>query len=973
MAENSTASGWKSKVGQWQWLLFLLLMGAALVVVCPEMLKPGYVSWSNDTSLGAYKTASANLPDVYTGHWIDGNWIGIEDPANAPTVSAILEQLTSPVLFEKIFPPFTMWLLGFSAWLLFRQLKFAPAVCIIGGLAAGLNMHCFSNATWGLGNWNVAISMIFFTFSVLITDSIRARWSKAVFAGLAVGMAVMEAFDSGAILSVYAGVFILFYCWITAPSLGARISGSLATIIAVVIFAVLIAASTISTLVNTSVRGIQGMGQTAAEKAQRWEGATIWSLPKIETLRIFIPGLYGYRLDNYDTTADKAGVYWGRVGEDPRLTALSSSDAKTRVEMAKSLATYAPGIPPEELKILEGDDVDARAVVVEQVSGRYGLQRRHTGSGEFSGLLVTLLALFGLANSWRRQQMPYSRNERLIVWFWGLAALFSLMAAWGRFSFLYAVLYKIPYFSTIRNPIKFLHPFNLSLIILAGFGLEALARNYLKAAAPAPESAAKPAKSEPSRSPKAEPPKPAKIEASELALFDKAWISGLAGAVIVTGLFYWIYVGSHSTTAKHVFQNLTQYVAHQGFAEDASAPPPHAGDIAAFCLTEIGWFVLFLGLSAGTIACVLTGVLGGRKAVAAWLALGAIMACDLGRADRPWVRYYNYQEKYSMNPIVDILRHEPWEHRVAAKLAPNDFSYSLCFGEYGILGNICHWWLENDFPYNNIEAVDFDQLSRPPLMELNYLGAFSPRSEATGGQVNPAAPVRLWKLCNAGYLLCPADVVPVLNERADPGRRGFQIRARFDLEPKPWVTQPEDAGDYIAVTNASGKFALVELTDALPRAKLYANWQIPADDASTLQLLASDIFDMDKNVLVASNTPVPPPATPEADPGTVQITEYKPKEVHLHATNPKTPAVLLLNDHTSENWHAWVDQKPVQPLRCNYIMRGVYLTPGDHTVDFRYQPPLGSFYVTLAAMAVGFLLALWTIYIHFSPVVRTPK
>jgi hypothetical protein len=973
MPENSTASGLKLKVGKWQWLLFLLLMGAALTAVCPEILKPDYVSWSNDTSLGAYKTASANLPDVYTGHWIDGNWLGIEDPANAPTVSAILEQLTSPVLFEKIFPPFTMWLLGFSAWLMFRQLKFASAVCVIGGLAAGLNMHCFSNATWGLGNWNVAISMMFFAFSVLITDAIRQRWIKAVLAGLAVGMAVMEAFDSGAILSVYAGVFILFYCWITEPALNTKVSRSLGTIIVVVVFALLIAASTISTLVNTSVRGIQGMGQTAAEKAERWEGATIWSLPKIETLRIFIPGLFGYRLDNYDTTVDKAGVYWGKVGEDPRVTALNSNDAKTRMETAKSLAIHTPGIPPEEMKMLEGEDADARAVVVNDVAGRYGLQRRHTGSGEFSGLLVTLLAIFGLANSWRRRQMPYTRNERLIIWFWALAALFSMMAAWGRYSFLYALLYKIPYFSTIRNPIKFLHPFDLSLIILAGFGLEALYRNYLKAPAQPDEPAAKPAKPEAARLQKAEAPKPAKAAPPRLALFDKGWILGLTLAIVVTGLIYWVFAGSHSTTAKHVLQRLTQHITHQGFAEDAPAPPPHATDIAAFALGEIGWFVLFLVLSAGTIACVLTGVLSGRKAIGAWLVLGAIMVCDLGRADRPWVRYYNYQEKYSMNPIVDILRHEPWEHRVAAKLAPNDFSYTLCPGEFGLLGSICHWWLENDFPYNNIQAIDFDQLSRPPVMELNYLGAFSPRSDATGGQLNPAPPVRLWKLCNAGYLLCPAEVVPFLNERADPGRRGFQIRARFDLEPKPWVTnQPEDAGDWTAVTNATGKFALVELTDALPRAKLYANWQVPADDASALQLLSSDIFDMDKSVLVASNTPVPAPASPNDDPGKVQITGYKPKEVHLHAT-AKTAAVLLLNDHTSENWHAWVDQKPVEALRCNYIMRGVYLTPGDHTVDFRYQPPLGSFYVTVAAMAVGILLAIWTIFVHFSPGRRVGK
>ena len=942
MAVNATESGSKFKLGKWQWLVFLMVMGVALTIVCPEMLKPHFVSWSNDTALGAYKTASARLPDVYTGHWIDGNWIGIETPANAPTVSSILEEvLIAPELFEKIFPPFTMWLLGFSAWLFFCQLKFAPAVCIIGGLAAGLNMHCFSNATWGLGNWNVAISMMFFAFAALATDAIRQGWIKAVFAGLAIGMAVMEAFDSGAILSVFAGVFVLFYCCITEPTLTG--TGFL-----VVVFAFLIAASTISSLVNTSVRGIQGMGQSAEQKAKRWSEATMWSLPKIETLRIFIPGLYGYRLDNYDTTPDKAGVYWGKVGETPQITALNSSDRQTRVDMANALH-----LPPEAVKILESDVVEDREAIVDSIAGSSGMQRRHTGSGEFSGLLVSLLALFALANTWRRQPMPYSRNERLIVWFWGLAALFALMAAWGRYSFLYALLYKIPYVSTIRNPIKFMHPFNVAWIILAGFGLEALYRNYLKTPAPLEVIPAKPAPPEKGKSSKTETAKPVVAEAKPMPRFDKGWIIGLTLAGVAAALVFWIYAGSHSSVARHTLKRLAEYVGHQGFRE------VWGERIASFAIGEMGWFVLFFCLAAGTIACIMTGVLSGRNALWAWLGLGMIMFCDLSRADRPWVRYYNYEEKYSMNPIVDFLKHEPYEHRVAAKLPP-DGGYALCrTDEDQVLGLVCHWWLENDFPYNNIESLDFDQLNRRPELEAAYLGAFA---GTTGNQFDLAAPVRLWKLCNARYVICPTEVVPFLNSQGDPMQHGFQIHARFDLEPKPWVTQPEDHGDYTAVTNNNGKFALVELTDALPRAKLYANWQIPADDATALQSLASYAFDITKTVLVSSN--VPPPATPDTDPGTVQITDYQPKEVHLHA-NAKTAAVLLLNDRTAPDWHVWVDKNPATPLHCNYIMRGVYLTPGEHTIEFRYQPPLGSFYVTLAAIVAGALLAIWTICTHW--------
>ena len=132
-------------------------------------------------------------------------------------------------------------------------------------------------------------------------------------------------------------------------------------------------------------------------------------------------------------------------------------------------------------------------------------------------------------------------------------------------------------------------------------------------------------------------------------------------AAAAAGLVWWVYVAANTGPSRHLLDRLTAHIQHQGFAEEWGAR------IAAFALGEAGWFVLFLGLSAGVVACILTGVLRGRRAVWAWVVLCAIMICDLSRADQPWVRYFNYQEKYADNDIVKILRQEPWEHRVAAE------------------------------------------------------------------------------------------------------------------------------------------------------------------------------------------------------------------------------------------------------------------------------------------------------------------
>jgi hypothetical protein len=67
--------------------------------------------------------------------------------------------------------------------------------------------------------------------------------------------------------------------------------------------------------------------------------------------------------------------------------------------------------------------------------------------------------------------------------------------------------------------------------------------------------------------------------------------------------------------------------------------------------------------------------------------------------------------------------------------------------------------------------------------------------------------------------------------------------------------------------------------------------------------------------------------------------------------------VLLLNDRFDPHWSVLVDGKPAELLLCNFIMRGVYLTPGQHTVEFVFSLPNKPLYVTLAALIVGLGLA----------------
>ena len=46
----------------------------------------------------------------------------------------------------------------------------------------------------------------------------------------------------------------------------------------------------------------------------------------------------------------------------------------------------------------------------------------------------------------------------------------------------------------------------------------------------------------------------------------------------------------------------------------------------------------------------------------------------------------------------------------------------------------------------------------------------------------------------------------------------------------------------------------------------------------------------------------------------------------------------MLADAFDPDWQVFVDGKKSEVLRCNYVMRGVYLEPGHHNVEFRFRP-----------------------------------
>jgi hypothetical protein len=315
--------------------------------------------------------------------------------------------------------------------------------------------------------------------------------------------------------------------------------------------------------------------------------------------------------------------------------------------------------------------------------------------------------------------------------------------------------------------------------------------------------------------------------------------------------------------------------------------------IAGFSLSQVAWFLLFFAVALWLVTLVLSGAFAGRKAKWAGVALGLFLVVDLGRADLPWVVTWDYEQKYASNPIIDKMKDKPYEHRVA--LLPRYFSDPGFLQAFRLpkewadleayLGQLYSIeWAQHHFLYYNVQSLDLIQMPRYPEDLLAFENALQPR---TMSQL-PGLLLRRWELTNTRYLLGAAVFLDLLNQGFDPGLQRFRNAERFNILPKPGIVHPTKLTELTAVAATNGNFALFEFTGALPRAKLYSNWQMAIGDQAavtelrtnalnaadaevlkqgatndflTLQKLTSPSFDPEKTVLLAEPVPGSPSAT----------------------------------------------------------------------------------------------------------------
>ena len=405
--------------------LFALGLLLFALLVFRSLLAPDAVLFCTDDNVGAMSQRKALLPDAFIRGWNDRVFIGVREPVMPTWTNLLLWGLPLRVFHNGIHALDLVLASLFLAALLRRRGVGWPG-CVVGVLTAYWVGSNFTLTYAGhIGKFGV---LMFAALALWLTDiaagSGRRAAAWSLLAGGAWGGMFLEQADLALFFAAALGVFVPL--WIYARHRGSRVEW-IRRVLPMAGAAALIAFHPLWSGFETSIRGA---AVESGDAETRWNFITQWSWPPEETVDFVAPGFTGWR------TNEPAGPYWGRMGRSPEGTPRGEGLRNFKLENQ-----YIGAIP----------------------------------------LLLALLAIAGAVRRGRRTdpgEPAESVMRRRETFVWAAVGLATFVLALGKFTPLYRLVMRLPAFSSVRAPVKWLQPFQIAVAVLAAYGMDGYLRSW---------------------------------------------------------------------------------------------------------------------------------------------------------------------------------------------------------------------------------------------------------------------------------------------------------------------------------------------------------------------------------------------------------------------------------------------------------------------------------------------------------------
>jgi hypothetical protein len=204
------------------------------------------------------------------------------------------------------------------------------------------------------------------------------------------------------------------------------------------------------------------------------------------------------------------------------------------------------------------------------------------------------------------------------------------------------------------------------------------------------------------------------------------------------------------------------------------------------------------------------------------------------------------------------------------------------------------------------------------------------------------------------------DVIPptVLALPTEASLRTLSLLSVSDLLQPPTGPELDLPGLELAYSGPDAR--VYRNSAALPRAFLVERQRlVPGADAA-LAAVSSPAFRPRVEAITERRIPGLADASQGAAgaaPGAARLASYGPERVEVRS-RARRPSLLVLTDVHYPGWKATVDGRDVPVERVNYLLRGVRVPAGVHTVEFAYRPASWRIGWIVSALGLVVLIAL---------------
>lgn len=100
---------------------------------------------------------------------------------------------------------------------------------------------------------------------------------------------------------------------------------------------------------------------------------------------------------------------------------------------------------------------------------------------------------------------------------------------------------------------------------------------------------------------------------------------------------------------------------------------------------------------------------------------------------------------------------------------------------------------------------------------------------------------------------------------------------------------------------------------------------------------------------------------------TIKLTKYAPNKLNYTTQSNSDQLAVFSEIYYDKGWKAFIDNKPTPHFRVNYILRGMVVPAGNHTIEFRFEPSVyytGNIISSVSSIIILLLAAVY-IFLEF--------